>query len=139
LGEGVVFDLITGQNFQGKHIYFDNVFTSFKLLEKLKLQNIKAWGTIRPDRAGIQSDFAKKNKMERGDYKSMIISNSIVFICMDTKHVFLASNYHWGCGYGVVLSLSQRQHPLSIKMVRKNYPRRRFINMELNDRYRLPI
>jgi len=42
LREGVVFDLITGHNFQGKHLYFDNVFTSFRLLEKLKLQNIKA-------------------------------------------------------------------------------------------------
>jgi hypothetical protein len=32
--------------------------------------------------------------MERGDYKSMVIWNSIVFISMDTKHVFSASNYH---------------------------------------------
>jgi hypothetical protein len=32
--------------------------------------------------------------MERGDYKSVIMSHSIVFVWMDTKHVFLASNYH---------------------------------------------
>ena len=32
--------------------------------------------------------FAKKNKMKRGDWKSIIISNSIVFIWMDTKQVF---------------------------------------------------
>lgn len=94
LGERVVFDLISGHNFQGKHLYFDNFFTSLTLLEKLKLQNIKACGTIRPDRTGIQSDFAKKNKMERGYCKSMITSNSIVFIWMDTKHIFSASNYH---------------------------------------------
>jgi len=94
LGERVVFDLISSQNFQGKHLYFDNFLNSLKLLEKLKLQNIKACGTIRPDRAGIQSDFAKKNKMERGDCKSIITSNTIVFIWIDTKHVFLASNYH---------------------------------------------
>jgi hypothetical protein len=77
LGERIVFDLISGHNFQEKHLYFDNFFTSVRLLEKLELQNIKACGTIRPDRAGIQSDFAKKNKMKRGDYKSMITSNSI--------------------------------------------------------------
>jgi hypothetical protein len=94
LGERIVFDLISSHNFQGKYLYFDNFFTSLRLLEKLKLQNIKACGTIRPDRAGIPSDFARKNKMKRGDCKSMIISNSIVFVWMDTKKVFLASNYH---------------------------------------------
>ena len=94
LGERVVFDLISGHNFQGKHQYFDNFFTSLRLLENLKLQNIKACGTIRLDRAGIPSDCANKNRMQRGDCKSIITSNSIVFIWMDTKHVFLASNYH---------------------------------------------
>ena len=94
LSERVVFNLISDHHFEGKHLYFDNFFTSLGLLEKLKLQNIKASGTIRPDRAGIPSDFAKKNKMERGDYKAIITSNSIVFIWMDTKYVFLASNYH---------------------------------------------
>ena len=94
LGDRVVFDLISSHNLQGNHLYFDNFFTSLRLLENLKLQNIKASGTIRPDRAGIPSDFAKKNRMQRGDCKSIITSNSIVFIWMDIKHVFLASNYH---------------------------------------------
>ena len=95
MGDRVVFDLISGHNFQGKHLYFDNFFTSLRLLENLKLQNIKACGTIRPDRASIPSDFAKKNRMQRGDCcKSIITSNSIGFICMDAKHIFLPSNYH---------------------------------------------
>ena len=88
LGERVVFDLISGHNFQGKHLYFDKFFISLKLLENLMLQNIEACGIIRPERAGILSDFAKKNRMQRGDLKSIITSNSIVFIWMDTKHVF---------------------------------------------------
>jgi len=62
LTERVVFNLISDHSFQGKHLYFDNYFTSIGLLEKLKLQNIKAAGTIRPDRAGIPSDFVKKIK-----------------------------------------------------------------------------
>jgi hypothetical protein len=33
-----------------------------------------------------------KEKMERGNYKSIIVSNTIIFEWMDTKHVFLASN-----------------------------------------------
>ena len=80
LGERVVFDLISGHNFQEKHLYFHNFFTSLRLLENLKLQDIQACGTIRPDRAGILLDFAKKNRMQRGDRKSIITSNSIVFI-----------------------------------------------------------
>ena len=32
--------------------------------------------------------------MERGDHKSLTASNNVIFICMDTKHVILASNYH---------------------------------------------
>ena len=94
MAERVVFDLISGHDFRGKYLYFDNFFTSLGLLENLKLQNIKGCGTIRPDRAGIPPDFAKKNKMERGDCKSMVRSNSIVFIWMDNKQVSLASNYH---------------------------------------------
>ena len=88
LGERFIFDLISGHNFQGKYLYFNNFFTSLRLLENLKLQNIKACGTIRSDRAGIPSDFAKKNKMERGNCKSMVLSNSIVFTWMETKQVF---------------------------------------------------
>ena len=80
LDERVVFDLITGHNFQGKHLYFDNFFTSLRLLENLKLQNIKACGSITLDRAGIPSDFGNKNRMQRGDCKSIMTSNSIVFI-----------------------------------------------------------
>jgi hypothetical protein len=94
LNECVVFNLISGHNFEGKHLYFDKFFTSLGLLEKLKLQNIKASGTIRPDRAGISSNCVERDKWNEMDYKSMIISNNTVFIQIHTKHVFLASNYH---------------------------------------------
>ncbi len=74
-------------------IYISTIFfTSIKLLEKLKLQNIIATGTIRPDRADIPSNFAVKEEMERGNCKSIIVSNTIIFKWIDTKHVFLASN-----------------------------------------------
>ena len=94
MGECVVFDLISGHNFQGKYLYFDKFFTSLRLLGNLKLQTIKACRTVRADRADIPSDFAKKNKMELGDCKSMVLSNSIVFMWMNIKQIFLASNYH---------------------------------------------
>ena len=94
LCEHIAFDLICGHNLQGKHLYFDNFFTSLGTLEKLKSQNIKASGAIVPDRATILSSFIKKDKMKRGDHKSVIMSHSIVFVWMDIEHVFLASNYH---------------------------------------------
>ena len=92
LGERVVFTLIADHHFEGKYLYFDNYFTSLSLLENLRRQRISATGTIRSDRAGIPPQFAVKEKMERGDYKSVVISNTIVHKWMDTKHVFLASN-----------------------------------------------
>jgi len=92
LGERVVFTLIADHYFEGKHVYFDNFFTSLSLLEKLRRQRINATGTIRSDRVGIPSQFVLKEKMERGDYKSIVISNTIIFKWMDTKHFFLASN-----------------------------------------------
>ena len=46
----------------GKYLYFDNLFTSLRLLENLKLQNIKVCETIRPARVDIPSDFAKNKK-----------------------------------------------------------------------------
>ena len=94
MSEFIVFDLISAHNLQGKCLYFDNLFTSVRLLEKVKLQNIKACRSIKADRAAIPSDFAKKNKMERRDFKSMLLSKSIVFVWMDTKELCLPSNYH---------------------------------------------
>lgn len=47
MGKRVVFDLNSGHNFQRKYRYFDHFFTSLRLLENLKLLNIKACATIR--------------------------------------------------------------------------------------------
>jgi hypothetical protein len=105
LGERVVFTLIDDHDFQGKHLYFDNFFTSLSLLEKLRLRRISATGTIRSDRVGIPPQFALKEKMERGDHKSMVISNTIIFKWMDTKHVFLASN---DCQNTAIVTTSRR-------------------------------
>jgi hypothetical protein len=91
-GERVVLTLIDGHNFEENHLYFDNFFTSLSLLEKLKLRKVSATGTIRNDRVGIPSQFALKEKMERGEYKSIVKSNFVIFKWMDTKHVFLVSN-----------------------------------------------
>ena len=73
-----------------ENIYISIIFSPLRLLENLELQSIKVCETIRRDGADISSDFAKKNRMQRGDCKSIITSNSIVFIWIDSKHVFLA-------------------------------------------------
>ena len=91
-GDRVVFGLIDDRSFEGRHLYFDNFFTSLPFLEKLRLKRISATVTTRPDRAGIPSHFTQKEKMKRGDYKSIVISKVIIFKWMDTRHVFLATN-----------------------------------------------
>lgn len=105
VGERVVLTLISGHNFEEKYLYFDNFFTSLSLLEELKRQGVNATGTIRSDRVGIPSQFALKEKMERGQYKSINISNCVIFKWMDKKHVFLASN---DCQNTDIVKISRR-------------------------------
>lgn len=76
------------------NFFFDNFFTSIPLLEKLKIENSLACGTIRAHRKGIpilhdDSNLAKGST----DYK-LTDSGIGVFKWKDTKSVLLASNYH---------------------------------------------
>ena len=99
----------------GKHVFFDNFFTSIPLIENLKKKQIKATGTIRDDRlmgCPIESKpiMAKK---ERGDfdYRStkdlMVIrwnDNSVVTICSNSVGVRpLFPAKRWVKGRGKVL------------------------------------
>lgn len=78
-------------------IYFDNFFTSIKLLEELKLRNVKAVGTMRENRVGkdcpLQHSKALKRK-DRGFFEyATTIGNSVV-VCkwVDNSIVTIASN-----------------------------------------------
>lgn len=66
LGEKVVLKLTEQEWGQNKIIYFDNYFTSIRLLEKLKLENTLACGTIRSNRKGLPKNMIPVKKYEEG-------------------------------------------------------------------------
>ena len=102
LGHQVVLDLLNvvdDKSFPQCHeIYFDNFFTSQKLLEKLADKEFISVGTIRENRTGGATARMKSNKVikkeGRGsfDYRS----NGNVFICKwnDNSIVNIGSNFY---------------------------------------------
>lgn len=90
----VVLSLSKNEWGKKKQLFFHNFFTSLPLLEKFKIENNLACGTIRIHRKGIPI-LQDDSKLERGasDYK---ISNTGigVYNWKYTKSVLLASNYH---------------------------------------------
>lgn len=78
-------------------IYFDNFFTSTKLLEELKSRNLKGTGTIRENRLGKAFPLQKGRELKtksRGfyDYVSSSDNSIVVVKWVDNSIVTLASN-----------------------------------------------
>ncbi|KAJ8931061.1 hypothetical protein NQ314_016090 [Rhamnusium bicolor] len=95
LGERVVLSLT--ENYWGKSriIYFDNYFSTVQLLEKLKLENTLACGTIRSNRRGLPKDMTVDKNMKRGDYDYRVSNLDIIFFkWCDNRSVYLLSNFH---------------------------------------------
>jgi hypothetical protein len=67
LGERVVLNLTKPFWNKGMKVFFDSYFTSIHLLEKLKLENTFACGTIRSNIKNIPS-LAEDKSLERGMY-----------------------------------------------------------------------
>ena len=80
-------------SFWRKTLVFWYLYFSF-VVREAKAAKITATGIIQSDRISIPPQFEVKEEMERDEYKSVVISNVIIFKWMNTKHVFLASN---GC------------------------------------------
>lgn len=94
LGERVVLNLTKPYWNKGMKVFFDNYFTSIHLLEKLKLENTFASGTIRSNRKGIPL-LAHDKTLERGmyDFKTSRLGIT-VYKWKDNRIVHLASNFH---------------------------------------------
>ncbi|GFQ80982.1 piggyBac transposable element-derived protein 2 [Trichonephila clavata] len=96
LGSRVVWELLSSVKNPDKHeIFFDNFFSSHKLLTELSEKNFKATSTIRDNRTGrcpLKSPKEAK-KWQRGnfDYRS----EGQVYICRwkDSAVVTISSNY----------------------------------------------
>lgn len=95
LGERVVLSLTENERGKNKMIFFDNYFTSIRLLEKLKTEQILACGTIRSNRKFTPQNLKPDKKMKRGDWDFRVSTNGISYYkWMDRKGIYLASNFH---------------------------------------------
>lgn len=80
-----------------RHLYFDNYFTTYNLLEILKYKKINAAGTIRVNRFNkpplITDQQAKKKP--RGFSEEIVSEGSEIILCKwsDNRSVVLASNF----------------------------------------------
>lgn len=101
LGQGpnVVLGLVEKMELQpGADLFFDNLFTSFPLLEKLSEKKIAGTGTVRQLRLGNTNLPRKKeaDKWERGSTKTVFQDDKICVLWKDNKPVYLASNKYQG-------------------------------------------
>lgn len=95
LGERVVLELTKSVWNQYREIYFDNFFSSTKLLQQLKLQKTLACGTVRINRKGLPKKMMLDKEMKRGMSDSKFLVDGISFFkWMDNKPVHLISNFH---------------------------------------------
>ena len=97
LGESVVIDLISElPNSANYHIYMDNFFTSFRLLNHLFLNNIEATGVLRQNKLSNCPIIDPKQlmKKERGYSQQLFdeTNNLTIVGWKDSKAVYVASN-----------------------------------------------
>ncbi|XP_049945878.1 piggyBac transposable element-derived protein 3-like isoform X1 [Schistocerca serialis cubense] len=101
LGASIVLKLVERINREHAYLYFDNFFTTFNLLEILKIKYIYAAGTARLCRmpnVPFTSDKDLKKK-GRGFSEEVVSMNEALIMCkwFDNRPVVLASNFV-GCG-----------------------------------------
>ena len=65
LGTHVVKKLTSDLKHKHHHVFFDNYFTSFELLEELEQDGIYGCGTARKDRRGFPPDLTKTGLKKR--------------------------------------------------------------------------
>lgn len=103
LGQGpnVVLDLIEkAQIGPGTEVFFDNLFTSFPLLEKLSEKGIGGTGTVRQNRLNkvpiITKKQMEKKEIARGHSDVAYKDDTVLVAWKDSKAVYLASNKYSG-------------------------------------------
>jgi len=98
-GPNVVLDLVGKAGLmEGSHVYFDNLFTSFPLLEQLSELRIGGTGTVRQNRLNRVPIKGKKElekkAVPRGTADVIYQADRVLVAWKDNKAVFMASNIH---------------------------------------------
>lgn len=92
LGGRVILEMTEG--LKGHIVYFDNYFSSISLLEKLKMNNVFACGTINPQRKFFPK-LCNEKKLNRGDFDFRRTDQGIIiYKWKDKKPVHIISNFH---------------------------------------------
>jgi hypothetical protein len=96
-GPNIVLDLVRKANLSpGCEVYFDNLFTSFPLLEELSKMGLAGTGTVRQNRLKKVPITTKKEidkkTVDRGFSKAIFKDDQVLVAWKDNKGVFMASN-----------------------------------------------
>ena len=103
LGQGpnVVLDLVQKAGVSaGSEIFFDNLFTSFPLLDKLSELSIAGTGTVRQNRLHgipiVDKKELEKKTIPRGTTDLLYRDDQVLVAWKDNKAVYMASNKYDG-------------------------------------------
>ena len=91
LGHRVVMDLMEPYQFQNRHLYMDNFYTSPKLFSDLAEMQTYACGTIRKNRGQFPESF-KDKKLARGESVYISDDNLLAVHWFDKRDVFVLSS-----------------------------------------------
>ena len=79
----------------GDELFFDNLFTSFDLLEKLSERGLGGTSTVRQNRLN-RVPIVKKKELEktvgRGTFQTMFNKYQVLIAWKDNKAVYMGSN-----------------------------------------------
>ena len=98
------FDLLHNYLDKNFHVYFDNFYTSYKLVNDLKNKSTFSCGTIRVDRELFPIEL-KKSKLEKNKSKFLNTRNIVAVQWKDKHDVYTVSAIH-----GSEIELVERQN-----------------------------
>lgn len=93
LGEHVVLSLCNNVD-EDSTLYFDNFFTTTKLMEELSEKQIMAAGTVRTNRKDLPHEIKVDQKLKRGDYVWRSKGQLTAYQWRDNRNVTMLSNFH---------------------------------------------
>ncbi|KAH8008728.1 hypothetical protein HPB51_003375 [Rhipicephalus microplus] len=94
LNEHVVLTLTDGAISAGSRVFFDNFFSSTKLLQVLREKDILACGQFGVNKKDLTQVVKENKKLERGSYTWRRKAEVAATQWRDSKNVHLMSNYH---------------------------------------------
>lgn len=93
LGEHVGLSL--AENIQhGAQLYFDNYFTTTRLMKNLTEKGVLAAGTLRSNRKDLPPEIKAKKKLKKGEHMWRLKGAVTAYQWKDNKHVHAMFNFH---------------------------------------------